>query len=61
MEAICIVATVLEATLMDDDAFARAGHKITSMVHADGRGNMDEAAAEKQKLMGLLKDSKLRS
>ena len=61
MEAICMVATVLEAILMDDEAFARACRRFTSMENADNKGNMDEAAAEKKKLIGLLKDSKLRS
>lgn len=61
MEAICMVATVLEAILMDDEAFARACRRFTSMENADKKGNMDEAAAEKKKLIGLLKDSKLRS
>ena len=58
-EAIYITAIVLEAILMDDEAVARANHIITSMVHADNKGNMDEVAAEKQNLIGLLKRQQL--
>ena len=61
MEAICIVATVLETILLDDEAVARASRIIKRMALEDKKGNMDEAAAQKQKLIGLLKDSKLRS
>ena len=53
-EAICIAGTVLEAILVDDEAFARAGRKILSMIHANNSENMDEAAAEKQKLVDFL-------
>ena len=60
-EAICMAGAVLEAILMDDEAFARSCHKVISIVRADNSENMDEAAAEKQKLIDLLKDSKVRS
>ena len=51
-----IAAVMLEAIMTDAEAFVLANHYITSLVLADERGNMDEAAAKQQKLTGLLRE-----
>lgn len=47
--------------MMDDEVFAFANHNMTSLACADARGNVDEVAAKKQKLIGLLRESTARS
>ena len=53
-----IAAVMLEAIVTDDEAFVLANRHMTSVVLADLRGNMDEAAAKQQKLIVLLRDRK---
>ena len=53
----CLSAHMLEAIVTDDEAFVLANHLISSTDLADGRGNMDEAAAKQKKLFGLLRES----
>ena len=55
-EARAIAAIMLEAILMDDEAFVLANRHISSTENADRRGNMDEVAAKQQKLTGLLRE-----
>ena len=52
----------LEATMIapDDEAMALANHNLLSIMLADARGNLDEAAAKNQKLIGLLRQSNVR-
>ena len=59
-QAMGVVDAMLETIMMDDEAYARATHKITSMLRADKKDNMKEAATNKQELIGLLKGSKVR-
>ena len=47
--------------MIDDEAVALASHNIISIALADARGNLDGAAAKNQKLIGLLRQSKVRS
>ena len=54
----CIAAQMLEAIMMDDEDFILANRYINSTELADSRGNMDEAAAKQQKLIGLLRERK---
>eukprot|EP00435_Cladocopium_sp_Y103_P013647 s2032_g3.t1 len=44
--------------MKDDEAFALANIKLGSMALADEKGNMDEAAAKIQTVMGLLRETK---
>eukprot|EP00435_Cladocopium_sp_Y103_P045011 s3137_g12.t2 len=53
-----IAAFMLEAMMKDDEAFALANINVTSMALADEKGNMDEAAAKSQKLIGLLREAR---
>ena len=55
-QARSVVASMLEASTMDDEAFVLANRRIISMESADHRGNMDKAAAEQQKLIGWLRE-----
>ena len=53
-----VAAYMLEAIMVDDETFALANQNMTSMARADARGEVDKAAAKKQKVLGLLRDSK---
>ena len=55
-EARAIAAFMLEAILVDEEAFVLANRHISSTNLADRRGNMDEAAAKQQKRTGLLRE-----
>ena len=59
-QAEALAAYMLESIMMDDEAFALANRIITGMAMAHARGNIDEVAAKKQKLIGLLKESTVR-
>ena len=52
-------ALMLEAIVMDDEAFALANLNLTSMSREHGRGNMHEEAAKWQKVIGVLSETKV--
>eukprot|EP00435_Cladocopium_sp_Y103_P002517 s5481_g1.t1 len=52
-----VAAYMLEAILQDDQAFARANIKLTSIALTDGKRNTDETAAKNQALICLLKET----
>ena len=54
-------AYMLEAIMLDHEAFTLANRHLNCMQQAEERGNMAEAAARYQKAMGLLTESKVRS
>ena len=60
-EARAIAEGIMHVIVMDDETFARAFRHARSLEDADLRGDMDEAAANLQKLMGVLKEHKVRS
>ena len=59
-QTLSTVVGFLEATMIDDETMALATHNLLSIMLADARGNLDEAAAKNQKLIGLLRHSNVR-
>ena len=59
-QARCIASVMLEAIVMDDEAFALANLNLTGVSLEDQRGNMDEAEAKWQNVIRVLSESKVR-
>eukprot|EP00435_Cladocopium_sp_Y103_P019236 s2118_g4.t1 len=55
-----VASYMLEAVMKDDETFALANIKLNGMTLADGKGNMDEAAAKNHTLVDLLRETKAR-